>query len=71
MKQYKGERAIISLTSWKGRIHTVYKTLKNLLKMCPKFHIVLVLAEEEFPEKEKELPENLMLFVNNNLIEVI
>lgn len=39
--------------------------------MCPEFHIVLCLSEEEFPKKEAELPEDLMLFVNNNLIEVI
>jgi hypothetical protein len=49
----------------------VSKTLFSLLKMCPDFHIVLVLSEEEFPLKEKELPENLLLFINNNLIELL
>ena len=71
MKQYNGEKAIISLTSWKARINTVGKTLYSLLKMCPDFHIVLVLSEEEFPKKEKELPEELMLFVDNDLIEIL
>lgn len=71
MKQYNGEKAIISLTSWKARINTVSKTLFSLIKQCPGFHIVLVLSEEEFPQKEKELPEDLMLFVNNNLIELL
>lgn len=71
MKQYNGEKAIISLTSWKARINTVSKTLYSLIHQCPGFHIVLVLSEEEFPKKEKELPENLMLFVENNLIEIL
>lgn len=71
MKQYNGEKAIISLTSWKARINTVGKTLYSLLKMCPGFHIVLVLSEEEFPKKENELPEELMLFVDNDLIEIL
>ena len=38
--------------------------------MCPGFHIVLVLSKDEFPLMEKELPDNLMLFVENKLIEL-
>ena len=71
MKQYNGEKAIISLTSWKERINTVSKTLFSLLQYCPGFHIVLVLSEEEFPQKEKELPTNLRLFIDNDLIEIL
>ena len=71
MKQYNGEKAIISLTSWKARINTVGKTIYSLIKQCPGFHIVLVLSEEEFPKKEEELPDNLMLFVNEDLIEIL
>jgi hypothetical protein len=70
-KKYNGEKAIISLTSWRARINTVSKTLYSLIKQCPGFHIVLVLSEEEFPQKEKELPENLMVFVENELIELL
>lgn len=70
-KKYKGEKAVISLTSWTARIKTVAKTLYSLVKMCPGFHIVLVLAEEEFPKMTSELPENLMLFVDNELIELM
>lgn len=70
-KSYNGEKAIISLTSWRARINTVGKTLYSLLTQCPDFHIVLVLSEEEFPKKEKELPDSLMSFVNNNLIELL
>lgn len=70
-KKYSGEKAIISLTSWKARIDTVSKTLYSLIKQCPGFHIVLVLSEEEFPKMMDELPANLKLFVKNNLIEVL
>lgn len=70
-KKYNGEKAIISLTSWKARINTVSKTLFSLLKQCPGFHIVLVLSEEEFPKMCEELPENLMLFVENEMIELM
>lgn len=69
-KEYSGERACISLTSWKARINTVAKTLYSLIKMCPGFHIVLVLSKDEFPLMEKELPDNLMLFIENKLIEL-
>lgn len=69
-KEYAGEKACISLTSWKARINTVSKTLYSLIKMCPGFHIVLVLSKDEFPLMEKELPDNLMLFVENKLIEL-
>ena len=70
-KKYNGEKAIISLTSWKARINTCSKTLFSLLTQCPGFHIVLVLSEEEFPKMMDELPENLKLFVDNELIEVL
>lgn len=68
---YNGEKAIISLTSWKARINTVGLTIFNLLKTCPGFHIVLVLSEEEFPGKEAELPKALRLMVDKNLIELL
>ena len=71
MRTYHGEKAIISLTSWKARINTVAKTLFSLITMCPGFHIVLVLSEEEFPKKEAELPASLMAFANNDLIEIL
>ena len=70
-KKYNGEKAIISMTSWTARISTCSKTIFSLLKQCPGFHLVLVLAEEEFPKMIKELPENLMLFVDNELIELM
>lgn len=71
MKQFNGEKAIISLTSWCGRINTVSKTIYNLLKTCPGFHIVLVLNTVEFPNKEEDLPEDLNLILSHNLIEIL
>jgi len=70
-KKYNGEKAIISLTSWRARINTVSKTIYSLIKQCPGFHIVLVLSEEEFPKMMKELPENLTIFAENELIEIL
>lgn len=71
MKQYLGEKAIISLTSWKARIKTVGLTIYSLLTQCPGFHIVLVLSEEEFPKKEAELPEDLVLMSRCGKIEIL
>ena len=59
MKFYNNEKGIISLTSWKARINTVHITIENILEKCPNWHIVLVLSEDEFPQKEEELPQNL------------
>ena len=71
MKTYNKEKAIISLTSWKARINMVHKVIANLIGKCPGFHIVLCLSEEEFPNKENDLPQNLLRFVNSNLIELL
>ena len=71
MKKYNNEKAIISLTSWVKRISFVSKTIYNLLTICPGFHIVLTLSEEEFPNKMNDLPEDLLLFVENDLIEIL
>ena len=70
-KEYAGEKAIISLTSWKARISTVGLTIFNLKQKCPGFHIVLVLSEDEFPNKEGELPQQLVCMANANLFEII
>lgn len=71
MKQYNNEKAIISLTSWKKRIHEVARTIFSLRKQCPGFHIVLVLSEDEFPKKEEELPENLLTFLDTDVFELL
>lgn len=71
IKKYNGEKAIISLTSWKKRIDSVYYTINSLYNQCPGYHIVLVLSEDEFPEKEKELPENLKTLLYNSYFELL
>ncbi len=55
---------VVSLTSWRGRIYSeiVQLVLFSLLKQespVP-FKVVLVLSTDEFPKKEKEVPENIL-----------
>lgn len=71
MKEYNSEKAVISMTSWKRRIKTAGKSLYTLISKCAGFHIVLVLAEEEFPNKENDLPEDILNMANGNLIEIL
>ena len=70
-KTKKIEDAIISLTSWKKRINTVSYTIYSLLKKCPGFDIVLTLSEDEFPDKEKELPRDLLDLAKNGFVEIL
>lgn len=68
----RGKKAVIALTSWKQRINTVGQTIYNLFTMCgPEFHIVLTLAEEEFPRKEQELPRDLVLMNRTGVFEIL
>lgn len=65
-------KAVIALTSWKKRINTVGLTIFNLRCVCGRdFHIVLTLAEEEFPGKEQELPEDLMRMNRAGIFEIL
>ena len=67
-----GKRAVIALTSWKKRIDTVGLTIYNLMRVCgPAYHIVLTLAEEEFPKKERNLPKDLVLMKNAGVFEIL
>jgi len=70
-KQYNGEKAIISLTSFRARINTVHITLESLLKYCIGYHVVLVLSSDEFLKKNNELPKTLLDLVNNKKIELL
>lgn len=70
-KQYFGEKAVISLTSWIKRIPTVGKTLYALWKTCPGFHIVLNLTTVEFPNKVNDLPKDLQLMLSHNMFEIL
>ena len=65
-------KACIALTSWKKRINTVGITIYNLFETCgPDYHIVLTLAEEEFPKKEQELPRDLVLMNRAGVFEIL
>ena len=67
-----GKKACIALTSWKKRIGTVGLTIFNLFDTCgPEFHIVLTLAEEEFPQKERELPRDLLIMKAAGMFEIL
>lgn len=70
-KPYTDEFAIISLTSWTKRINTCGITIYNLYKTCPHFHIVLVLAEEEFPNRLNSLPYDLRLMIDKGIFECL
>lgn len=68
----RGCKAAIALTSWKKRINTVGLTIYNLFAICgPEFHIVLTLAEEEFPRKERDLPRDLVLMNKAGMFEIL
>ena len=62
--------AIISMTSWKKRINTVSSTIYSLIKNCPEFDIVLNLSEDEFPQKENELPTDLLKLADGGYVEI-
>lgn len=55
---------IVSITSWRGRIYsgTVLANIRKLLTQTTQFRykVTLVLAEDEFPQKEAELPTALV-----------
>ena len=55
------EKVIITMTSWKKRIENSNRALEILLKntYIPN-KIILNLAIEEFPKKNKELPKNIL-----------
>ena len=55
------EKVIVSLTSFPERINTVVKTIKTLLNQSMKpDEVILWLAPEQFPNKEAELPKELL-----------
>ncbi|MBQ7633210.1 MAG: glycosyltransferase [Alphaproteobacteria bacterium] len=60
LKKYVAE-IIVSLTSYPARIKTVHQTIYSLLTQSVKADkVILWLAEEQFPNKEKDLPQELL-----------
>lgn len=59
---------VVSLTSYPARINTVDQTIKSLLNQTIKAHkVILWLAPEQFPNKEKDLPQQLLNLQNQGL----
>lgn len=55
------QEIIVSLTSYPPRIQTVYKTIKTIYNQTLKAdRIQLWLAESDFPNKDQDLPHNLL-----------
>lgn len=69
MKQYNNEKYIVSITSFPQRYSLCAKTIFNLLKnqTYKNFHLVLTLYKDDY----KQLNDELKVFVENDLIEVI
>jgi hypothetical protein len=62
---------IVSMTSWPKRIHNVGKVVYSLLKNTVKpDKIICNLSIEEFPNKEKDLPEDLVLLTECTCFEI-
>lgn len=65
------ERIIVSLTSYKGRIAEVGKVIFSILQnTLQPYKIVLNLSTDEFPNKEKELPEDLLVLTSTSKFEI-
>ncbi len=60
-KSPRKTKVIISLTSFPARINSVHHTINTLLTQSFKPDAVLLwLAQEEFPQKQKDLPQQLL-----------
>lgn len=59
---------IVSLTSFPARIGTVHETIETLINQTYKpDKILLWLGEEQFPNRDKDLPEALLSLTNKGL----
>lgn len=64
----RSPRLIITLTSFRQRLYDIHFTLYSLLNQSLKPDAVLLwLSEEEFPQREKELPESILKLRRNGL----
>lgn len=67
-------KIIISMTSWPKRIKFVAKAMYTLLQQNVDkslYHIVLVLCDKEFPNKENEFPADLKIMYESGYFEII
>jgi hypothetical protein len=71
-KLWDDKKIIVSLTSWVKRINNIPTVLTTIINqtLLP-YKIVLNLSTEEFVNKEKDIPENVINFINTYpLIEI-
>jgi len=63
-----GAEIIVSLTSYPARIDTVNQTIESLLNQTLKAdRVILWLAPEQFPNKEEDLPQQLLDLTSKGL----
>lgn len=71
MKKMIDRKLIVSLTTYPGRIGTLSQVLDTIYAQThPADEIVLWLAEEQFPEKEQNIPENLRQLVGEGRLTI-
>ena len=60
-------KIIVSMTSWPKRIEQAYNTIESIFNgtILPDY-FVLNLSLDEFPNREKDLPNSLILLAQNN-----
>ena len=64
MEDYK-EKIIITMTSWRKRLANIPDVLDTVFKQTIKpDKIVINLSSEEFPDKEKEIPAEVLEYIN-------
>jgi len=67
-QQSRNPRLIVSLTSFPGRMYDIHYCLYSLLNQTIKPDaVVLWLAEEQFPNKEKDVPPEVLHLFQNGL----
>ena len=64
----RAQKLIVSLTSYPERMYDIHYCLYSLLTQTTKpDKLILWLAEEEFPNKEKDIPKKVLYFKNYGL----
>ena len=58
---------VVSFTSWTKRIHLAKNVIQLMLSQTKRpGRIILNLSIDEFPQKENELPKDLIRIINMN-----
>ena len=71
MKALRSRKIIVSLTSFPARIGLVARTLAPIFAQThPADKVLLWLAPSQFPEKEADLPQNLLQLVADGKLEI-